>query len=213
MQLYYTPIRGYVHTVEALVAYAGLRERLVPVPTKPYAPDTPLPAVNPLGKVPTLVLDDGSYLAGGPVIYEYLDSLHDREPLYPTPPARWQALRRAWLADGLFDQLVLLIVEGWVAKPAQRPDYARRCWDKVVRALDRLELDAATPGPLDIGHVRTVGALAFLDLKGAQIAADLESALPEAQGVAWRDGRTRLAEWYARERERAIYATPLLPDP
>ncbi|MCS6947147.1 MAG: glutathione S-transferase N-terminal domain-containing protein, partial [Steroidobacteraceae bacterium] len=102
--MWYTPIAGYVHTVEAVINYAGLRSRITPVPTRPFDPDTPLSRVNPLGKVPTLVLDDGDYLAGGPVIYEYLDSLHRRRKLHPPRgAARFRALRQAWMADGLFD--------------------------------------------------------------------------------------------------------------
>jgi hypothetical protein len=66
MKLLYTPIKGYVHTVEAVINYAGLRDRVEPVATRPFDADTPLPSVNPIGKVPTLLLDSGEYLAGGP---------------------------------------------------------------------------------------------------------------------------------------------------
>ncbi|NBP09063.1 MAG: hypothetical protein EBU76_11465, partial [Gammaproteobacteria bacterium] len=83
MKLLYTPIKGYVHTVEAVLNYTGLREAVLPVATKPFEADNPLVGINPLGKVPTLVLDSGEYLAGGPVIYEYLDSLHRRRRLFP----------------------------------------------------------------------------------------------------------------------------------
>ena len=122
MKLLYTPIKGYVHTVEAVINDAGLRDRIEPVPTRPYDEGTPLPTVNPLGKVPTLVLDSGEYLAGGPVIYEYLDSLHRRRRLFPAKGGqRWTTLRQAWMADGLFDTAVLLIVESWLPIEQQRP--------------------------------------------------------------------------------------------
>ena len=51
---------------------------------------------NPLSKVPTLIRDDGVPMFGGPVIYEYLDSLHDgAEAVSTNDPAaaRWDALR------------------------------------------------------------------------------------------------------------------------
>jgi glutathione S-transferase len=209
MQLYYTPIRGYVHTVEAVIAYAALRDRVEPVPTKPYDAATPLPGINPLGKVPTLVLDDGEYLAGGPVIYEYLDSLHARAPLHPAPPARWRVLRQAWLADGLFDTLVQLIVEGWIERPLQRAGHVERCWARVVRALDRLDVDARGFGAPCIAQFRTVGALAFLDLKLAQIAADVDGVAP---GYDWRATRPALAGWYARCSAEPWFHARLLPD-
>ena len=48
MRLFHTPIRDYVHTVEAVVNHAGVRDQSEPVATKPFEPDTPLPTINPL---------------------------------------------------------------------------------------------------------------------------------------------------------------------
>ncbi len=208
MRLLYTPIQGYVHTVEAVINYAGLRERVEPVPTRPFDAGTPLASVNPLGKVPTLMLDSGEYLAGGPVIYEYLDSLHARRRLYPSRgPRRWTVLRQAWMADGLFDSFVLLIIESWLPAAQQRPDYIQRCWGKVTAILDQLERDAPGYGPLDIAQVRSVGALQFLLLK-------LPNVLPALVGLPpqfdpWR-GRPQLAAWYARAARRPIFHQPLI---
>jgi glutathione S-transferase len=53
MKLLYTPIAGYVHTVEAVIHYGELENLIEPVPIKPFDADTPLSKVNPLGKVPT----------------------------------------------------------------------------------------------------------------------------------------------------------------
>lgn len=211
MRLLYTPIQGYVHTVEAVINYAGLRDRIEPVPTRPFDAATPLPAVNPLGKVPTLVLDDGEYLAGGPVIYEYLDSLHGRRRLYPARgPRRWRVLRQAWMADGLFDTFVLLVIESWVPRAEQRPQYVARCWGKIAGILDQLERDAPGFGPLDIGQVRAVGALQFLLLK-------LPTVLPACTGLPtefdpWH-GRPRLADWYATCSRRKMFHAPLMAQP
>lgn len=166
MKLFYTPIKGYVHTIETLIHYAELRDRIELVPTKPFDGECELRSINPLGKVPTLLLDDGQYLAGGPVIYEYLDSLHRRRKLYPARgPQRWTTLRQAWMADGLFDTFVLLIIESWLPQNEQRPAYITRCWSKIVAILDQIERDVPGYGRLDIGQMRTVGALQFLRLK------------------------------------------------
>jgi glutathione S-transferase len=152
-----------VHTVEAVIRYAGLEDRIEPVATKPFDPATPLAAINPLGKVPTLVLDDGEYLAGGPVIYEYLDTLHKRRKLYPAKGrARFTTLRQVWMADGLFDTFVLLIIESWLPPAQQRSDYIARCWSKVTAILDQMERDAPGYGRLDIAQVRGIGAVQFL---------------------------------------------------
>ncbi len=49
---------------------------------------------NPLSKIPTLILDDGTSLYDSRAICEYLDSLHDGPKLFPPAPLRWDALRR-----------------------------------------------------------------------------------------------------------------------
>ena len=166
MKLYYTPIKGYVHTVEAVLNYTELRSAVEPVATKPFDADTPLASINPLGKVPTLLLESGEYLAGGPVVYEYLDSLHRRRKLFPSKgPQRFTTLRQAWMADGLFDTFVLLVIESWLPAAEQRPAYVQRCWKKVIAVLDQIERDVSKYDRLDIAQMRTVGALQFLKLK------------------------------------------------
>jgi glutathione S-transferase len=208
MKLYYTPISGYVHTVEAVINYCELREQIEPVPTKPYDAATPLPDINPLGKVPTLVLASGEYLAGGPVIYEYLDSLHRRRRLHPAKgPQRWTTLRQAWMADGFFDTLVLLIVESWLPREHQRPEYIARCWSKVVRVLDQMERDVAGYARLDIGQMRTVGALQFLQLKMLQFGAAAAGLDPQFDFTV---GRPQLAAWFRSMARRKLFRQPLL---
>ncbi len=209
MKLYYTPIKDYVHTVEAVISYGELRERIELVPTKPFDPQTPLPSVNPLGKVPTLVLDDGEYLAGGPVIYEYLDSLHRRRKLYPAKgPQRWTSLRQAWMADGLFDSVVLIIIESWLPQAEQRPAYIQRCWSKVIAILDQMERDVLAYGRIDIGQMRTVGALQFLRLKLPVIGAAAVGIDPRFDFLA---GRMHLTTWFKSMNRKKIFRTPLAP--
>jgi len=208
MKLLYTPIKGYVHTVEAVINYAGLREQVEPVATRPFDADTPLPTVNPLGKVPTLVLDSGEYLAGGPVIYEYLDSLHRRRRLYPAKGAqRWTTLRQAWMADGLFDTFVLIIVESWQPPEQQRNDYLQRCWSKVVAILDQIERDVPGYQRLDIGQMRTVGALQFLRLKLPVVGKVAKGIDPMYDLTT---GRPRLAEWLKPLARKKLFREPLV---
>ncbi len=166
MKLLYTPIKGYVHTVEAVINYTELRDKIEPVPTRPFDADTPLPTINPLGKVPTLVLESGEYLSGGPVVYEYLDSLHRRRKLIPARGIeRFRCLRQAWMADGLFDTFVMIVIESWLPQEQQRPAYIQRCWSKVIGILDQIERDVPGYGRIDLAQMRTVGALQFIKLK------------------------------------------------
>jgi len=207
MKLLYTPIKGYVHTVEAVLNYAGLREAVEPVATKPFEALNPLVGINPLGKVPTLLLDSGEYLAGGPVIYEYLDSLHRRRRLFPAKgPQRWTTLRQGWMADGLFDTFVLLIIESWRPKDQQRADYIERCMAKIIAMLDQMERDVPGYGRLDIGQMRTVGALQFVRLKMAQVgqaAIGLDATFDPLAN------RPALATWYKPLSRKKLFREPL----
>lgn len=209
MKLLYTPIKGYVHTVEAVINYAGLRERIEVVATRPFDAGNPLETVNPLGKVPTLILDSGEYLAGGPVIYEYLDSLHRRRKLYPARgPQRWTTLRQAWMADGLFDTFVLIVIESWLPTEQQRAPYVQRCWMKVLAILDQIERDVPGYARLDIGQMRTVGALQFLRLKMPLIGASAVGLDPEFDALA---GRPALAAWFKSLSRKKMFRDPLTP--
>jgi glutathione S-transferase len=210
MKLLYTPIKGYVHTVEAVINYCELREQVEAVPTRPFDADTPLPSINPLGKVPTLLLADGEYLAGGPVIYEYLDSLHRRRKLFPPKGiARFRRLRQAWMADGLFDTFVLLVIESWLPADQQRPAYIQRCWAKVVAMLDQIERDVPGYERIDIAQLRTVGALQFLKLKMPTVGAAAVGLDPRFDLTA---NRPALAAWFKSMGRKKIFREPLIKE-
>lgn len=207
MKLLYTPIDNYVHTVEAVINYAGLRDRVECVPTRPYGEERDLLDVNPLGKVPCLAFGDHNYLAGGPVVYEYLDSLHEREPLFPVGETRWDCLRRAWLADGHFDTLVTLIVESWLPRGEQRPDYIERQMAKLDAVMVRVVADARQLPGADIGAFRTIGALEFMQLKWADVQAALGL---EPQPFDWRAEHRGLGDAYGELAQASWFQEPLM---
>ena len=103
MKLHWSPRSPFVRKVMLFAHETGLVDRLTCVRTvvAMKAPNAALLPDNPLNKIPTLVLDDGSPLYDSGVICEYLDTLHDRPKLFPTEGrARWIALRRQALANG-----------------------------------------------------------------------------------------------------------------
>jgi len=195
LKLFYTPMPGYVHRVEIVAREAGLWEALDKVPTNPFESPEALVAANPLSKVPTLIRDDGVPMFGGPVIYEYLDSLHDGPKMYPDGPARWEALRLFGLAEGMFDAADLRVVE------LRRPDgeksamWIDRYQAAVDRCLDRLEEGAAGFSGFHIGLINIAGVLTWIDW------------LKEVRGnqVDWRPGRTTLSAWLDRFIDRPSY--------
>jgi glutathione S-transferase len=147
--------------------------------------DNPVNRHNPLGKIPTLVLDDGAALYDSRVICEYFDTLHDGAKLFPTDPGlRWTALRLQALGDGLMEVIVLRLGEQARTREGQSQKHLAAYRLKIVKTLDVLAAEAeGLAAPISIGHIAIGCALAHLDFR---FAAD-----------DWRAGRAKLATWYA----------------
>ena len=105
-----------------------------------------LQALNPLMRVPTLVLDDGLVLTDSHMMLDFLDSMVV-EPMFPrAEPARHIALRRAALATGLADKAVSLFYERRMHATASEV-WEARCRSQIGAVLLALEAErAACPG-------------------------------------------------------------------
>jgi glutathione S-transferase len=210
MKLLYTPF-DYVHAVEAVINYSECHDQIEPIPTDPFAenPDA-LTQNNPLGTVPTLITDAGVPLFGGPVVYEFLDSLHDKPRLFPRNAEQCLiARRRLWLADAIFDAAVRLVIEGWQPVGAIRPDYAERTWGKVERGLDAFEEEVSTFATLDIGQLRLVTSINYLDTK---LPSPFNSVIARiGERYDWRTERPTLSTWHAKSAKDAIFTSFLDP--
>jgi glutathione S-transferase len=140
---------------------------------------------NPLGKIPTLVLEDGSTLFDSRVILEYLDHRAGGGKIIPQEPkARFAALRLQALADGMTDAQILIVYEGrWrpVEHHVQKwTDYQS---DKIKRGLTALE---AEPPSLDpIPNVGQIALACFLGHRDLRFAGDWRAAHPSL--VTWLD--------------------------
>lgn len=195
MILFYSPIHGFIHKVLVVGHEAGLAESLEIAPTYPMREGHDITALNPLNKVPTLVLDDGRALYGSQVICEYFDSFNRTAPLYPPAgDARWDALRRLSLADQSFEINVQMILNKTPEGQATF-DWA---WPKLMRALDRMEHDAATYGAFDVGHASNLQTLSYFDRccrQGLEVFGLTET-------YDWKASRPKLAGWFEAAIER-----------
>lgn len=147
--------------------------------------DPVLSESNPLGKIPTLITDQGVALFDSPVICEYLDSIGSAPPLFPPAgPARWAALRLQALGDGIMDASQPRRREIALPQDEGRIAYINLQRGKVSRALDVLEKEAASLGPLKtIGDITVACALGYLDFRFGN--------------EPWRPGHPKLEAWYA----------------
>ncbi len=189
MKLRYSATSPFVRKVLVTAIELGLDKKIERMPTNPNDPASDLSKQNPLVKVPCLQLDDGSALYDSPVICEYLDSLAGGKFHPASGPARWTALRRQAVADGIMDAGVL--VRGEVLRPAgeQSPGFIARQKTKMAQALDALEGEADKLGEApDIGLIAIASALGYVDFR---FAADN-----------WRGKRPKLARWYDRFAQR-----------
>jgi glutathione S-transferase len=101
-----------------------------------------LRAINPLCRVPTLVLDDGFVLTDSHMILDYLDSLVP-EPMFPRDrPARHRALHAAALATGLAEKAVSLFYERRL-HAVTSPVWITRCEGQIRAVAAALEIQRA----------------------------------------------------------------------
>jgi len=194
MRLHWSPRSPYVRKVMMFAHETGLADRLELVRSvvAMSKPNHDVLRDNPLGRIPTLVTDDGTVLFDSIVICEYLDSLHGGPKLFPPAgPAHWQALRWHALGDGMLDTLIIFRSEREQPPVQQNADWLANFALKIATSLDAIERDvgALEAPPFGIGHIAIACALGYLDFRFADLG--------------WRNGRPRSAAWFERASQRA----------
>jgi len=187
VKLYYSATSPYVRKVIACALACGTLDQLTRIETNPHASPPGLVADNPLSKVPCLVTRDGLALFDSAVICEYLDAVGGGSLFPPPGPARWRALKFQAIGDGIMDAAVLRRLDMARPSEAARDAAMTRQRDAMIRALDLLQADPPA-NHLDIGSITVACALGYLDLRFAS--------------DTWREGRGKLAHWYAAMEQR-----------
>ena len=185
MKLFHAPASPFARKVMACAIARGIEDLITLVPANGEVEE--VIQVNPLGKIPCLLTDDGTALYDSRVICEFLDSVGDVIPLFPDHGRRMRALRLQALGDGIADAAVLRRAEqGKPSDPARDAVIAVQKL-KVDRSLAALEAD--TPANhLDIGSISIACALGYLDLRFSH--------------EPWRDSHPTLAAWYETMKQR-----------
>jgi glutathione S-transferase len=170
--------------VRIAVDVLGLGGRVALAPADTLDPDDTLRQQNPLGKMPCLLLSNGTAVYDSGVIIEFLQEVAGSETLLPAQgAARYAALTRATLADGITDAALLLVYEKRFRDPGTQSerwlDHQR---GKIARALAAFEAAPPDPARTDIVAIALCCALAYLDWR---------------RPVKWREDHPRLAAWLA----------------
>ncbi len=173
--------------VKVAAAVLGLTDRITVAATDTLDPADSIRRQNPLGKIPALMLEDGTVLFDSRVILEYLDILAGGGRIIPAAPEpRFKVLRLQALADGLMDAGLLRLYEGrFRSADMHEPKWIAHQEGKMTRTLDALEADLPAPPSAtpDAGQISLACALGWLDFRF---------------GGTWRAGRPGLVAWYDR---------------
>jgi len=191
----------YARKVRIALAEKKIEYQLVN--ESPMKPGNPLHAYNPLGKLPVLILDDGTHLFDSRVIVEYIDLVSPVSRLIPEP-ARQRIAVKKWeaLADGICDAAALIVNERRRPANQQSGEWIGRQRRKIEEGAAELarelgELAWCYGENCSLADIATGCALGYLDLRYAELD--------------WRDLYPNLARLAEKLGKRASFADTAPP--
>jgi glutathione S-transferase len=180
MKLYTSPTSPYARKVRVVLTEKKIECEFVD--QDPWSAETMIPQFNPLGKIPVLVLDDGTELYDSRVIVEYLDTVSPVSRLIPEPSRQRIAVRR-WeaLADGICDAAIVVVREQKRPAKQQSKEWIERHVQQIHRGVQDMarELDDrawCSGEQYSLADIATGCALGYLDLRHPAI--DWRTAFP-----------------------------------
>jgi glutathione S-transferase len=186
MILRFSPSSPFVRKVRIAVSLLGFDNDVKLERADTTDPNDSVRKINPLGKIPVLVVDDGSAIYDSRVILDYLDERAGGGKIVPRDAKRrLEALRLQALCDGILDASILIIYEGRYRKPeAHEPKWLELQAGKVARALAVLEAEPPSLDPMPhVGQIALACALGYRDFRF---------------GGDWRSDHPRLVGWLER---------------
>ncbi len=186
-KLLYAPASPYSAKVRMAAAYAGIA--IEGALTQTADQPAELIGANPLGKIPTLLLDDGRVIFDSRAITQYLNR-ESKNALFPrNPDKRTEAEVMEALADGICDCALAIVYERRM-RPEEKvhQQWIDGQWRKIARALDHLNANPPKlPKKITAGQIAVRAMLGYLSLRFAG---------------QWERGRGRLTRWAARFDEK-----------
>jgi len=184
MKLFFSQTSPYVRKVMICAHELGLSNQIELLPSKasPVDRDKSIVEKNPLGKVPTLLTQEGLALYDSRVICEYLNDQGSGQ-LFPTNPAlKWEAITMQALGDGLLDAALLTRYETFLRpKELCWNDWVNGQIEKIHSSLQQFESTIHNDS-FHIGQITLACALGYLDLR--------------FDHLAWRKSHPKLKDWF-----------------
>jgi glutathione S-transferase len=178
-----SPASPFARKVRIAASVLGLADKIEVRETDLNNPADSIRVQNPVGKIPTLILDGGEALFDSRVILEYLDHLAGGGRIIPREPkARFAALRLQALSDGIAEASLLQVYENRY-RPAEMKvqNWVDLQAGKVARGLAALEAAPPALDPVpDVGQIALACVLGYRDFRFAGT---------------WRKDHPRLVAW------------------
>ena len=193
MKLYSRDLSNFASKSRIVIREKGLRVEMVAPPGGTSSPE--YKALNPLGKIPALQLDNGTVVAESEIINEYLEDKFPEKPLLPKD-AEGRARTRAFsrLNDLYLDPPMRALLPQLFGKQLD-PGFIQ---DKIAELNNRLDqLDAMIAGAYATGDVFTLADAAL-----APTIFFLVNIMPMFGAKASLEGRPRLAAWWTQVQQR-----------
>ena len=192
MKLFFSDASPYARKCLVTAHEKGLADQIEIERINPY--ESEFRDLNPLGKIPCLILGEDTGLFDSFVICDYLDRLGTGPALIPATGAlRDQVLRLHAIGQGITDAALNLrsqvMRDAKLDTPLPKDWYVDRQWTAIQKSCVLLDREIETlKGPLDLGQISVATALGYLDLR-----------FPES---AWRHHAPLLGDWYTTLIER-----------
>jgi glutathione S-transferase len=194
--LFYSEGSPYARICRMAVREGGLVERVQEVATTLRDPSAPLLPHNPVGRVPALVLEDGTTLTETTLVLGWLDRLGSQPAMLPSDAAGLATYGRVL---GLLDGVAV-----W-NRELRRPSYER---SPSVIALEVVRADRIADA---LEHAVAQGAYARIDAGFLALSAVLGYAERRHTAWRWREGRSSLEQWFVLASQRAAFCATVPP--
>lgn len=186
MKLAYSPSSPWVRRVAVAVSELGLDDQVDRISVDNQSADSDYANINPLMKVPALILDEGGVLIDSLAISEYLDRLQGEGRLFwPPGERRVRRLQVLVLANGLQEAATQITGERVRRpEPLRWPQFIDKLLVKFTNGLNYLEKNVDEPaGQVDYAQIAVAVLCAHMDFRLADL-------------LDWRDGHPGLAAWF-----------------